>query len=41
MSAAFHRLPPPRWNRAANAILVPGIAANKTRQMFLIRVVSQ
>ena len=33
--------PAPRWNRAANAILVPGIAANKTRQMFLIRVVSQ
>jgi hypothetical protein len=31
--------PAPRWNRANNAIVVPGIAKNKTRQMFVIRVV--
>ncbi len=31
--------PAPRWNRTNDAILVPGIAENKTRQMFLIRVV--
>ena len=30
--------PAPRWNRANNAILVPGLAANKTRQMFIIRI---
>ena len=30
--------PAPRWNRASNAILVPGIAGNKTRQMFVIRI---
>ena len=30
--------PAPRWNRTNDAILVPGIAKNKTRQMFLIRV---
>ena len=27
-----------RWNRANNAILVPGLAENQTRQIFLIRV---
>jgi len=32
--------PAPRWNRASNAILVPGIAANKTRQMFVIQIVT-
>ncbi|MCH2383615.1 MAG: lactonase family protein, partial [Pedosphaera sp.] len=30
--------PAPRWNRTNDAILVPGIARNKTRQMFVIRV---
>ena len=32
--------PAPRWNRAGNAILVPGIAGNKTRQMFVIRIIA-
>ena len=32
--------PAPRWNRANNAILVPGIAKNKTRQMFVIDIVA-
>jgi hypothetical protein len=32
--------PAPRWNRTNDAILVPGIAKNKTRQMFVIRVVT-
>ncbi len=32
--------PAPRWNRTNNAILVPGIAENGTRQMFLIRISS-
>jgi len=32
--------PAPRWNRTNDAILVPGIARNKTRQMFLIRVIA-
>ena len=31
--------PAPRWNRTNNAILVPGIAENGTRQMFLISVI--
>ena len=31
--------PAPRWNRTNDAILVPGIAENKTRQMFVIRVI--
>ena len=31
--------PAPRWNRTNNAILVPGLAKNKTRQMFVIRVI--
>lgn len=31
--------PAPRWNRSNNAILVPGIAKNGTRQIFVIRVV--
>jgi len=30
--------PAPRWNRTNDAILVPGIAKNKTRQMFVIRI---
>ncbi len=30
--------PAPRWNRTNDAILVPGLAKNKTRQMFMIRV---
>ena len=30
--------PAPRWNRTNDAILVPGIAKNGTRQMFVIRV---
>ncbi|MDG2222678.1 MAG: hypothetical protein P8L85_14965 [Rubripirellula sp.] len=33
--------PAPRWNRTNNMILVPGIAKNATRQMFLMQVVSQ
>ena len=32
--------PAPRWNRTSDAILVPGIAKNRTRQMFVIRVVA-
>ncbi|TDI70663.1 MAG: hypothetical protein E2O86_03235 [Bacteroidetes bacterium] len=31
--------PAPRWNRTNDAILVPGISKNKTRQMFVIRVI--
>lgn len=31
--------PAPRWNRANDAILIPGIAQNETRQMFIIRIV--
>ena len=30
--------PGPRWNRTNDAILVPGIAENGTRQIFMIRV---
>ena len=30
--------PAPRWNRTNDAILVPGIAKNKTRQMHIIHV---
>ncbi len=30
--------PAPRWNRTNDAILVPGIAENNTRQMYVIRV---
>jgi len=30
--------PAPRWNRTNDAILVPGISGNGTRQMFMIRV---
>jgi hypothetical protein len=30
--------PAPRWNRTNDAILVPGITKNKTRQMHIIRV---
>jgi hypothetical protein len=33
--------PSPRWNRTNDAILVPGISDNSTRQMFLIRVKSK
>ena len=32
--------PAPRWNRTNDAILIPGIAKNKTRQMFIIRVLT-
>ncbi len=32
--------PAPRWNRTNDAILVPGIAKNKTRQMHIIRIVT-
>jgi hypothetical protein len=32
--------PAPRWNRDNNTILVPGIAKNGTRQMFVIRVIT-
>lgn len=32
--------PAPRWNRTNDAILVPGIADNGTRQMFMIRVMA-
>jgi hypothetical protein len=32
--------PAPRWNRTNSAIGVPGIAKNKTRQMFVIHVVT-
>lgn len=30
--------PAPRWNRTNDAILVPGLAKNGTRQMFVLRV---
>jgi hypothetical protein len=30
--------PAPRWNRTNDAILVPGLAENGTRQMFIIRL---
>lgn len=33
--------PAPRWNRTNDAILVPGISKNKTRQMFVIHVNSK
>ncbi|MCF7973229.1 MAG: hypothetical protein K9N55_05410 [Phycisphaerae bacterium] len=33
--------PAPRWNRTSDAILVPGIASNKTRQIFMIRVITR
>jgi hypothetical protein len=32
--------PAPRWNRTNDAILVPGIAKNKTRQMYVIHVIT-
>ena len=32
--------PAPRWNRTNNMILVPGITKNRTRQLFMIRVVT-
>ena len=32
--------PAPRWNRTNDAILIPGIAKNRTRQMFVLRVVT-
>ena len=31
--------PSPRWNRTNNAILVPGLSQDRTRQMFVIRVI--
>ena len=33
--------PAPRWNRTNDAILVPGISENGTRQMFVIRLISK
>jgi hypothetical protein len=33
--------PAPRWNRTNDAILVPGIDENNTRQMFLISIIPQ
>ena len=33
--------PAPRWNRTNDAILVPGISKNKTRQMFVIQLKSK
>lgn len=33
--------PAPRWNRASNAILVSGLAPNRTRQMFVVRIVAR
>lgn len=30
--------PAPRWNRTSDAILVPGIAVDRTRQLFIIRL---
>jgi len=30
--------PAPRWNRTSDAILIPGIAEDKTRQMFVIHI---
>ena len=30
--------PAPRWNRTSDAILVPGYTADRTRQMFVIRL---
>jgi hypothetical protein len=30
----------PRWNRTNDAILIPGIAENKTRQMFILHVIT-
>lgn len=32
--------PAPRWNRTNDAILVPGFAKNKTRQMYMIQVIT-
>jgi hypothetical protein len=33
--------PGPRWNRCGNAILVPGITADGTRQLHLVRIVEK
>lgn len=33
--------PAPRWNRTNDMILVPGISKNKTRQMFVLEVISK
>lgn len=33
--------PAPRWNRTNDAILVPGIAKDNTRQMYVIKVISK
>ena len=30
--------PTPRWNRSGNQILVPGVAADNTRQLFLLKL---
>lgn len=31
--------PSPRWNRSSDAILVPGVDSNNTRQMFILRII--
>jgi len=33
--------PAPRWNRTNDAILVPGLAENGTRQMFVLHVITR
>ncbi len=33
--------PAPRWNRTSDAILVPGIDSNQTRQMFVIKLIEE
>ncbi len=32
--------PAPRWNRSSDALLLPGMAANGTRQLFLLEVIT-
>jgi len=32
--------PAPRWNRTSDKILIPGIAENKTRQIFVLKVIT-
>jgi hypothetical protein len=33
--------PAPTWNRSSTAVLAPGFAADKTRQLFLIRILDR
>jgi len=40
-SGDIRRDPAPRWNRTNDAILVPGIAPNGMRQMFVIKVIKE